>query len=166
MNRKNYTQLKAKLLKKFNNQCPYCGIKIYDPLMVDIEYFYPKSIYPKLVNDMDNILISCRTCNMIKSNKFPIDKNGNPLLINPLKEEFSDHIIQLDNGYFEGKTEKGKVTIDTLQLNKTSLIELSNKEIEKIIENSQRIEGYESLSKEFEQEVELYMKRHNLEVSA
>ena len=44
--------------------------------------------------------------------------------------------------------------------------QLSNREIEKIVENSQRIEGYESLSEEYEEEVEVYMKRHNLEVSA
>ena len=47
-----------------------------------------------------------------------------------------------------------------------SSFQLSNSEIEKSVENSQRIEGYEPLSKEYEKEVEVYIKRHNLEVSA
>ncbi|MDQ7084948.1 MAG: hypothetical protein Q9M36_08440 [Sulfurovum sp.] len=43
---------------------------------------------------------------------------------------------------------------------------ISNKEIAKVVETSQRIEGYEPVSKELELEVEKFMIRHNLEVSA
>jgi len=39
-------------------------------------------------------------------------------------------------------------------------------EIAKVVETSQQIEGYEPVSKEFELEVEAFMMRHNLEVSA
>ncbi len=44
--------------------------------------------------------------------------------------------------------------------------QLSFEEIAKVVETSQRIEGYEPVSKEFELEVEAFMIRHNLEVSA
>jgi len=123
MNRINFRKLKPELLEKFNNKCVYCGVKLYEPMMADIEHFYPKSIYPHLALDMDNLLIACKACNMLKSNKFPLDGDGNSLLIHPVKENFSDHIIQLKNGYLEGKTEKGQATIDILQLNRSSLIE-------------------------------------------
>jgi hypothetical protein len=43
---------------------------------------------------------------------------------------------------------------------------LSDEEIAKIVKNSQKIEGYEPPSKELELEVEAFMQRHNLEVSA
>jgi len=43
---------------------------------------------------------------------------------------------------------------------------LSSKEIAKVVEVSQQIEGYTHASKELELEVEVFMKRHNLEVSA
>ena len=43
---------------------------------------------------------------------------------------------------------------------------LSSEEIEKIVENSQRIEGYEPISKKLELEVEAFMKEHNVQVSA
>ena len=43
---------------------------------------------------------------------------------------------------------------------------LTKEEIRKTVENSQRIEGYESASKELELEVEVFMAKHNVQVSA
>ncbi len=42
---------------------------------------------------------------------------------------------------------------------------LSEEEIKKIVENSQRIEGYESASKDLELQVEAFMAKHNVKVS-
>ena len=42
---------------------------------------------------------------------------------------------------------------------------LSEEEIKKIVETSQRIEGYEPPSKEYELEVEAFMVKHNVKVS-
>ena len=175
MNRQNYRKLKPELLKKFNNQCVYCGIKFFEPTMASIEHFYPKSLYPDLVNDSNNLLIACRACNNIKGNKSPIDEDGNLLLINPAKEKFSDHMIQLENGYLEGTTELGQTTIDILQLNRDSLIEqrildmidmkfddnikLSNSEIYKTYENSiKKINDLNLLELQEEKDLEEYMK--------
>ena len=43
---------------------------------------------------------------------------------------------------------------------------LSKEEIAKVVENSQRIEGYEPVSKAYELEVEVFMRENGLEVSA
>jgi len=43
---------------------------------------------------------------------------------------------------------------------------LSPDEIKKIVENSQRIEGYEPVSKELELEVEAFMVKNNVQISA
>lgn len=43
---------------------------------------------------------------------------------------------------------------------------LSEEEIEVIVTNSQAIEGYKPTSKEYENEVEAFMKKHNVKVSA
>jgi len=43
---------------------------------------------------------------------------------------------------------------------------LSKEEIAKVVENSQRIEGHEPVSEEYELEVEVFMKENNLEISA
>ncbi len=120
---RNFRSIKPELLEKFKYQCAYCGTKLYDPLMADIDHFYPKSSYPHLMDELDNLLITCRACNMIKRDKFPIDDDGNPLLLNPLTEKYSEHIKQTKNGYLEGITERGRETIAILQLNRASLIE-------------------------------------------
>ena len=43
---------------------------------------------------------------------------------------------------------------------------LSPDEIKKIVENSQRIEGYEPVSQELELEVEAFMVKNNVQISA
>lgn len=43
---------------------------------------------------------------------------------------------------------------------------LTEEEIAKAVENSQRIEGYAVVSKEYELEVEAFMKENNIEVSS
>jgi len=43
---------------------------------------------------------------------------------------------------------------------------LSKEEIAKVVENSQRIEGYEPVSKAYELEVEAFMRENGLEISA
>ncbi len=120
---RNFKALKPEILEKFKHQCAYCGVKLYDPLMADIEHFYPKSTYPHLALDKGNMLIACRACNMIKGASFPVADDGRPLLLNPLHDDFSKHIKQNENGYLEGVTEQGEVTISVLQLNRPSLIE-------------------------------------------
>ena len=42
---------------------------------------------------------------------------------------------------------------------------LSEEEIKKIVENSQRIEGYEPASSEVKSRVKVLMKKHNVKVS-
>ena len=43
---------------------------------------------------------------------------------------------------------------------------LSENEIKKIVENSQRIEGYEPVSKEIQEEAKALMRRYNVKISA
>ena len=123
MNNIGYRKLRSQMLEKFGRKCSYCGTKLYESTQACIEHFYPKSIYPHFANELSNLLIACNTCSMIKRDRFPLDDEGKPLLINPAVEKFSDHIAELDNGYLEGITEKGKQTILVLQLNRPALVE-------------------------------------------
>ncbi len=47
-----------------------------------------------------------------------------------------------------------------------NIYKLSKEEIKKTVENSQRIEGYEPVSNEFEAEVKAFMLKHNVKISA
>ena len=55
---------------------------------------------------------------------------------------------------------------DFFNKNENNIYKLSKEEIRKTVENSQRIEGYEPVSKEFEAEVKAFMLKHNVKISA
>ena len=77
--------IKDSLVKMFHNKCAYCESKIGHVTYGEIEHFYPKGTYIDKTFDWDNLLLSCQICNnpRHKGTKFPLDRNGNPLLINP-----------------------------------------------------------------------------------
>ena len=54
----------------------------------------------------------------------------------------------------------------TVKVNDKSKPLLSSKEIEEIVKNSQRIEGYKAVSKVLETEVKAFMLKYNVKVSA
>ena len=73
--------------------------------------------------------------------------------ISQKKIEANDLLVELLQHFFnEKKNSNG--------------FQLSKEEIRKTVENSQRIEGYEPVSEEFEAEVEAFMLKHNVKVSA
>lgn len=65
LKKKNYKEqdVKDALDKIFNGKCAYCESPYTHIMPVDIEHFRPKSIYPWLQFDWDNLLPSCIDCN-------------------------------------------------------------------------------------------------------
>jgi uncharacterized protein (TIGR02646 family) len=123
--KENYTSknIKDVLIEQFNNKCAYCGTSLGDTNRSVIDHFYPKSKYPDRVYDIDNLILSCRVCDLSKSDRFPTAPDGSPLLINPRFDNIEDY-IKIDNtGLAIPLNEKGKVTIDALHLNRVELIE-------------------------------------------
>jgi len=85
--------------------------------------------------------------------------------------------IQIDTALYNKLVEAGINIQDELQKLVNSFVSdikvpykkkplLTKEEIRKTVENSQRIEGYETISKELELEVEAFMAKHNVQVSA
>jgi hypothetical protein len=74
--------------------------------------------------DWDNYLLACPICNSnYKGEKFPLDKNGNPLLINPVEEEPLHHIkLSPFNGRYGAITVKGHHSIKVYGLNRQILV--------------------------------------------
>ncbi|MBB4755180.1 hypothetical protein [Actinoplanes lobatus] len=60
-------------------RCYYCS----DSRGTDIEHFKPIVGYSEEAFKWKNFLYVCTGCNRYKSNKFPVDSLGKPLLINP-----------------------------------------------------------------------------------
>ena len=80
---------------------------------------------------------------------------------NQLKQEINNYISTQQKEANELIIQALKAFFKTGQ--KAPLI--SKEEISKIVENSQRIEGYEPVSKELELEVEAFMVKHDIKVS-
>jgi len=111
----------------------------FKPVMIEIEGETKKHPgYYWLAYEWTNLLPACILCNQIltepsegkligKHTRFPVngshavdpgdEVNEDPLLINPLFDEPSDHLELHSIGAYVGKTNKGKTCIDVFGLN-------------------------------------------------
>lgn len=55
-------------LVKHGNSCLCCGRSPKDGVVIHVDHVKPKSIYPELALDVDNLQILCHECNEAKSN--------------------------------------------------------------------------------------------------
>ena len=79
-------------------RCMFCS----DSRSTDIEHFWPKVRYPQRVFQWHNLLWICAGCNRQKGDRFPLDRQLHPLLIDPTAEDPWDFL------YFDGCT--GNIT--------------------------------------------------------
>lgn len=91
---KNYDgeDVKRQLLDDQHHKCYIC--ERYLGTDFQIEHFKSRNNYPKLIQDWNNLLMSCSYCNGKKSNSF--DNNVNPLSVN-VEEEIEQRINLLNN---------------------------------------------------------------------
>jgi len=104
-------------------RCMYC----VDSAGGDIEHFWPKTPYPERMYVWENLLLACTICGRKKGSRFPLDEQGEPLLIDPSAEDpwqFLDFDPEtgnlnarylLDVGAF---SVKGETTVSVLDLDK------------------------------------------------
>ncbi len=114
-----HSEIKERLNEIYKGKCAYCEWK---PQIVEIDQFVPKSVAPLLAFDWENLLLVCPVCNQNKRNHFPIAHNNEPLLLNPEKDQPEEHLSFFANGEMFGITEKGRVTIEILKLNRIPLV--------------------------------------------
>jgi len=79
---------------------------------MEIDHFYPKSIFPEKIVEWGNLLPSNKKCNGTKLNYNPI----NEPIINPLFDNPKEHLY-IENYRFRYKSEIGKSTIEKVALN-------------------------------------------------
>jgi len=112
--------------------------------------------YSWLVCEWSNLIACCQLCNNKKHISFPITDekdriykkqadpkewnaksksflSENPLLLHPEIDNPEDHLIILRNGVLEGKSDRGKQTINILDLNRDPLVLERFKILNKII---------------------------------
>ena len=120
-------RLKQAVAERARNQCEYCRSRedhAVDPFSA--EHIYPKSRGGAA--DLDNLALSCQTCNNHKYNKLEsIDpETGVPaLLFHPRQQQWRDHFAwSEDTTRIIGQTPTGRATVHTLDMNRESLLNL------------------------------------------
>lgn len=102
-------------------QCMYCGAD----LGTDVDHFDPIARNPLRAFDWLNHLLACGPCNSNhKRDRFPIDADGQPLLINPTTEDPFEHLtLSLSTDVYHPLSDKGTATIDVCGLNRSQLMD-------------------------------------------
>ena len=109
----NIDWLKDALCELSHNKCAYCECSVKkESNYMEVEHFEDKFHNPDKVMQWDNLLPACKHCNAHKS-KHDVIKEPivNPFIDNPRKH------LYLQRYRYKSKDDKGKFTIDTLQLN-------------------------------------------------
>src|ERR1051326_365366 len=149
-----WATVKPALRAIFHGKCAYCESYVGAVGHGDLENYRPKSRYPHLAYELSNLLFTCSICNQrYKGDKFPLESespstvadqankfgdtqsaiidiaNEKPLLLNPYFDQPQEHLVfsEDDEGgavRITGLTEKGRVSIDLLGLNRPELLEM------------------------------------------
>ncbi|SRR6266404_419566 len=111
---------KNALIEASYGKCMYCESKVLHISYGDIEHIKPKSKFPTLEFTWTNLGFGCTRCNVAKGDKYD---NATPY-VDPYVEDPEDHLIALGailkhkNG-----SDRGKLTIRDIELNRDGLIE-------------------------------------------
>lgn len=100
-------------------RCMYCG----DNLATDIDHFAPIGFSPLSTFEWLNHLLACSHCNSNeKRDKYPCDDSGNALLLDPTRDNPSDHLrLSFSDGRYHGVTAIGSESIEVFGLNRPDL---------------------------------------------
>jgi len=126
----NHPDVKDALKVETNGKCAYCDAKVTDVSHGDIEHVTPKSNARERTFDWDNLTFACQICNQYKSNKLGI--------LDPYNEDPNENIF-FAAAFLKGRTHLGQVTVLELKLNRPSLIEGRNREIERYANEIEKI---------------------------
>ena len=139
----------------FNKKCAYCESSLIAD-MGEVELFRPKigaigndrkdkspDHYWWLAYEWENLYLSCRPCNFYKASKFPVDggrgslraslaelrQTEKPLLLDPCIDEPEEHLAFSDSGSISPLTDRGRFTIEVLNLNRPELVAAREQEL-------------------------------------
>jgi uncharacterized protein (TIGR02646 family) len=128
-NRYNNTEIKTALKAETSGKCMYCEGYIGDVSYPHIEHFRPKSVYPNLTFDWENLGLGCQVCNTYKNDVF----DENLPYINPYKENPDDYFIFLGTMIMQKPgCSRGENMITQLKLNRVELMEQRKEAINKV----------------------------------
>lgn len=121
--RANYRLYRAELREDFFAACGYCGDTDdrVDKSTFHIDHFAPKRRFAELELVYDNLVYSCRFCNISKSDHWigddpSVSHNGEKGFVDPCLGQFAEHVGRGAGGQIIGKTTLGKYMVRRLNL--------------------------------------------------
>ena len=160
--------IKDDVAKQFKNKCAYCESKLGSFSPSTIDNFRPKrgarglsddffdDLYWWLVYEWQNLYLSCPECNFQKASWFPIEgirafQNSGlyqeiPLLIDPCNDKPAEHFVFNEEGEIIPISEKGKITLEILKLNRESLVKSRKEEFEKFKLSFNRLKEHANIT--------------------
>lgn len=107
----NHPQIKATLMEMSYGKCAFSEVKLGEEgKYMEVEHFYPKSLYPEKVVEWGNLLPILNWCNMKKRN---LDPKHTPL-VNPVYDNPKDYFY-IENGRLAPRGNGNKKAINTLE---------------------------------------------------
>jgi uncharacterized protein (TIGR02646 family) len=147
-------QADTHLIKMSNGKCAYCESTLGAADRFNLEMFRPKAHaigregdvardhYWWLAFEWSNLLPSCQACNVAKASRFPTaaprapaESTGQalldeqPLLLDPCLDNPAHHLFFDEKGLVSAPTERGRVTIEVLALNREPLVEARKRDL-------------------------------------
>lgn len=124
-----YRSYRQLVRQDFVQTCAYClmtEIFAGGTENFELDHFRPRSQFPQLLNEFQNIYYACHPCNHAKSDKWPsaeLEELGYSF-VDFCVDVFATHFEASASGHWRGITESGKYTLDALRLNRSHLVEI------------------------------------------
>ena len=117
--------IKNSLMRMSHNKCAYCEVNLGKcGCYLEVEHFKDKNTYPDDVVNWNNLLPSCKHCNVSKGKHNVVDEP----IINPCDIDPREHLY-FQNYRLKGKTDLGNLSIEVLDLNNTKHLVLPRCEV-------------------------------------
>jgi hypothetical protein len=127
VNRYNRHEIKSALKRETNGKCAYCESYIEHVDYGDTEHIKPKSKYPNLTYEWENLTYACRKCNTNKRDEY--DENCPP--INPYIEHPCGFLFAAGAYIWHlPGSKRGELTEILLKLNRPPLLEARARKID------------------------------------
>jgi len=113
-----HEEIRATLRDETSRKCAYCESHVEHVSYVHVEHILPKSIFPALVVEWENLTLACQKCNVEKGDDF----DAVCLLLNPYADDPDDHLYWLGPMLMSLSPDRGRRTISKIDLNRAELL--------------------------------------------
>lgn len=88
-----WAALRVRVMEKYRCRCMMCGrCPQEDNVVIQVDHIKPRSKYPHLSLDFNNLQLLCRMCNRGKSNKYETD--WRPTTEEEINEELDEQLLE------------------------------------------------------------------------